>query len=192
MRGTTANSTFAKRYMQLKNNMGYCLSYYIADEELNEKLNLQDFDVDKYITENITFEHEFLDKWFRRNEYSGDSKIWDVLLKLLAILDSSEKSILNQILKEVNYLPETVNRSRLYYNSSENCKLIFEELKKISISNIEKALDNKEIEKKLRDSDCYNCSTTYRKEQFIREFIAIQNAYYEASFLNKTVLICIG
>lgn len=172
--------------------MGYFLSYYIVDEELNEKLNLQDFDLDKYITENITFEHEFLEMWFSRNEYSGDSKIWEVLIKLLSILDSSEKKVLNQILNEENYLSETANRSCLYYNSSENCKLIFEELKKISISDVEKALDNKEIEKKLRDSDCYNCDTIFRKEQFIREFIAIQNAYYEASFLNKTVLICIG
>lgn len=159
--------------------MGIVAYNYVIEDEIIEKVIKSDLDIDYYM-ENLP-----------ENIFGQDLKAWSPMYELLKILDKSENKVLNKLNSE-KYLKETLNSGTIYFYNSDTVKEMWNQLKNITITEIENSIENKEIVEKIIKIEGYYNERIKRRENIVLEFLALQKAFKKADINNKGVIIALG
>ena len=173
--------------------MGIVAYNYIVDDSVIDKILKSDFDIDEYLS-NQLMDHEYKGSHFEKSGilFWQGVKAWSPMYELLKILDKSDNNVLSLLLNEQFYIPENETNNRFYYYYSSVVKEIWNELKKISIGEIENSIDKKDIVKTISSIEGYWNERIERKVHIVMEFFEIYKAFYEAQLRNKGIITSFG
>lgn len=173
--------------------MGITTCNYVVDDWVIDKVTNEDFDLNKYLSD-LLMEHEYKGHHF---EIEGVSfwqgvKSWCPMYELIKILDKSDIRILQNINSdELIYEESKFNDWICVYNSSL-VKNIWMELKKISIFDIEKSIDNPEIVQSITSIPGYRNRNIKHKINIVMEFVTFYQAFFHAQLRNKGIITTFG
>ena len=170
--------------------MGIVTYNYVVEDEIIDRLLKSDLEIDNYLS-NQLMDHEYKGFHFEKKGilFWQGVKAWSPMYELLKILDKSDKKVLSKINNEQFFIPETEKNGRMYYFHSSVVKEIWSELRNISIGEIEKAIDNAEVIKKISLIQGYWNERIERKVHVVMEFFELYKAFYEAQLTDKGILI---
>lgn len=171
--------------------MGVIASYYVVSENEIAKLKSKEIDFDNFMVDNVTKDHEYKDFWFSQNNFGQGLKSWNALIELVCILDTTSNKVCGELLSKNNLHPETKLKPNFYSIKPLVVKAIFEELKKISLLDIEVATENPELISRIVNTPGYHMDCINHKEEMIIQFMELLNAFYSASQRDKGVIIAI-
>lgn len=169
--------------------MGIVVYNYLVDDSIIDKILKSDFDIDTYMS-NQLMEHEYQGFFFEKKGilFWKGVKAWSPMYELIKILDNSEKKVLSELLKQQYYIPETEKSSPRYYYYSSIVKEIWNELRHISIGDIEKSINNPELINKVSAITGYHNNRIERKTHIVMEFFELYKAFYEAQLMEKGII----
>lgn len=171
--------------------MGVIASYYVVSSSDMEILKSEEIDFDHFMVGNVTKDHEYQGFWFSQNDFGQGLKSWNALIELVCILDTTSNEICRELLSKSNLHSETKLRPSFYLIKPAVAKTIFEELKKISLLDIELAVENPEVITRVVNAPGYHMNLIEYKEDMIIQFMELLNAFYSASQQGKGVIIAI-
>lgn len=172
--------------------MGINIAYYIVNEKQVKQLESEDLDFDIYMIDNLTKIHEYEGSWFWRNSFGQGIKSWNPLIELICLLDTSPNNVCRELLSKDNYYPETKLSFSFYLIRPSLVKSIFEVLKKISLSDIERATEDEHLISKVINTQGYNMGYVIHKQSMVIEFMELFNAFYSAQNNNNAVILKLG
>ena len=172
--------------------MGINITYYIVNENDIEKLKAKDLDFETYLSDHVTKIHEYKGFWFKHNVFDQGIKSWNPLIELICCLDTSSNNVCRKILNENNLNPDSVLGSNFYLIKPSTVVSIFEELKKISLFDIELATENPELIAKVVNAPGYHMYGIKNKQSMVIEFMELINAFYTAQQGKKAIVINLG
>lgn len=168
--------------------MGIVAYNYVVNDVIIDKVLKSDSNAVFNSQEN---ENNLEEYYFEKNEviFWTGMKAWSPMYELLKILDKSENNILSEIGNSKYYLEETEIYDRMYLYYSFVVKEIWNELKNISVGDIEMAIDNPIIIEIISNISGYGNDRIIRKQHIVMEFFEFYKAFYEANLREKGIII---
>jgi len=159
--------------------MGVEATNYVIEDEIIDRLLKEEFDFEEF-AQNLNF------------IYAGYVKSWSPMYELLIRLDKSEQEILKELSSDDRLLEDTVINPRIKYFYSSQVNSVWQELKNISIGNLEESIDNPIIAEEIVDTEGYWNDRIENKEHITREFFELYKTFYQANLLGHGVIITYG
>ncbi len=174
--------------------MGVVATYYLVENEIIEKVKNEDFDLCSYFYENELMEHTHNGVEFEKCGliFGTGVKSWHPMFELLKLMDESNEKIFRLTCAKENEIEETSANSRLNYIYAENAKKMWDEIKKISIAEIEFQTKNKRTIDLISSIEGYWTERIASTEMIILEFIELFQALLYAVRKNRGIIIEFG
>ncbi len=173
--------------------MGVEAINYVIKDEIIDSYRKQEFDFERYADER---DSSSFDKKYKFEDivfiYEASTKCWSPMYNLLKILDTSENNILSEFKNDQKLIEDSAMNPRIRFFYSKEVKLIWNELKNISIGNIENSIDTPNIVERISNIEGYWNERIRHKEHVVSEFFELYKAFYDANSNNKGIIITYG
>ena len=116
-------------------------------------------------------------------------KAWSPMYELLKLLDTSEDNILSKIHNSKYFFEETEINDRMHIYYFSDVKNIWNVLKNIAVGDVENAINDQDVIKKISSINGYWNERIIRKQHVVMEFFELYKAFYEANLTEKGVIM---
>jgi len=114
------------------------------------------------------------------------------MYNLLIMLDTSKNDILREFENEERWIEDSVMNPSIRFFYSKEVKLVWNELRNISIGDIENSIDNPDVVEKISSIQGYWNERIEYRIQVVMEFFELYKAFYQANLKNKGIIITYG
>lgn len=173
--------------------MGIVASYYVVDESIIDKVTRLDIDIEEFVRDDQSDIKNAVNRHESEAIFFGHGlKSWNPMYELLKMIDASETKVLSLLFDKQFYHKETENNYGFYCYQADVVKEIWQELRNISIGDVEIALDNKHIIETISAKKGYRNENITNKDSICSEFFELYKAFYLAQQFNKGVITSLG
>ena len=174
--------------------MGVVATYYLVDDKIIDKVIKEDFDLNQYFYKNELQEHTYNGTEFEKSGllFGSGVKSWHALYELLKLMDKSDEKIFRLTCDVENEIEETTLNCRLNYIYSSDVIKMWNEIKKISVAEIESQTKNKKIIQAVTNIDGYRTENITHTKHIVLEFMELFKSLWSAVQKKRGILIEFG
>lgn len=171
--------------------MGVVATYYLVEDEIIEKVKNEDFDLCRYFYKNELMEHTHKGVEFEKCGlvFGTGVKSWHPMFELLKLMDESNEKIFRLTCAKENEIEETSVNSRLNYINAENVQKMWNEIKKISVAEIEFRTKDKKTIGIISSIEGYWTQRIRSTEMIVLEFLELFQALLYAVRKKRGIII---
>ena len=174
--------------------MGVIVTYYLVEDKLIDRIRKDDFDLCDYFYKNELQEHTYNGVEFEKNRllFGADTKCWHPMYELLKMLDKSDAKIFDLTCSQKNEIEDTSKHPRLNYIYSSDVIKMWNEIKKISVAEIESHTENKTTIEFISNIEGYWTNRITNTDQIIMEFVELFKSLWSAKKIKRGIILEFG
>lgn len=166
--------------------MGLNIGYYVLEDSQIERLIGSGSDFDEVLNEELLMFHEYksIPFWKNQMEFGQGVKAWNPMFELLVRIDKTTDKILSEPLAKI-----MANDYEYLVVELKDIDTVWSGLKLIAISDLEEALNDKDLKKSIKNVAGYRMENIDCPDLILVEYMELINAFYIAHQGRKKIVI---